>query len=1172
MSMSFYSPLAILPPDHAIDAGLITYSSTASRTLRPDFDTHSFIIGTTLTLHGNSSDSATPLIRVTTPYKFEITTSPTSGLSPIDPPLVFNLATSGKFDVGAGGTLTFSAPIRETGGSYGITKTGSGTLSLAFTNTYSGDTRISAGTLLLAHTSALAQSTLDMNAADAGTFIVGTPVTLRLGGLKGSRAANFGTGSLTVGLNNQSSEFTGQLTAQSFNKVGGGALTLGAKTTLTSAPTISGGTLILNASQPGAPASGILVTTGPLTLFGSSLRIKGANSASVPGIQNFTTLSLTGGTTLGVDSAATGAPSLNFSGAWSRAVGSSLNVSVTGAGGGFVVANDSAIATNPTTGIIGTYATYNGQDWVSKNASKQLVAYSGGYTTANDASALTAASATTHFTTNVGLSGTTPSGATIGSLRLNAAAPSDLEIGDTLNVACGGILVTANVGANNTLIRGGALTSSASELFLHNFSGGAVTLASPITGALSLGVAGGGTVHLAASSNYTGTTSVNAGTVTIKDGGAIGTGPLYISNGAALVIDRADGYTLSNTISGTGGIFVRGGGATFSPSVGGSTGTISVDNSVLHVPAIQSLGALPAIGTDVLFLNNGTLHCTTPPSTGASNRNIVLGAGIDTFVIDAGVVSTQFGALKDNLAGAGDLVKRGGGTLSLRGDNTYTGKTTIAGGTLSITRDTRLGNYPATPRDALFIDGGALYVYDDLQIYSQIIWKNRDIVLGPINGAGTGTIAAEFAATIEGVIKDNVGGVGNLVTGGSGRVELQGANTYSGSTTVAKGQLRLVGGDDRLPTGTSLTLGDGTNAGTFNLGGFNQTVASLNVASGSPGGYITNSASATTNSIFTVNGAGTSTYSGQFGAGTSANALTLVKSGSGTLILSGSNLHTGGTRVIGGTLVVANPNALNSANGGTVSIEQSGQLVIQSGMAGAVKIAGLDLSSPDASVDVGDNDLVLSDIDPTLVAQKVRNARNGGAWNAPGITSTAARNAPNHVQGLGVLSGEEFSEIAGATQFNGSPFAAADALVKYTLNGDADFNDRVDFDDYSRIDNGFNQQTEVSAVIDWFTGDFNYDGRIDFDDYALIDNAFNAQSGTLARAVAYLDGSDRSSGLMGDPSLQFVQSHLEQFGVSYAQSFLAAVPEPSSAAMVAMVLVSVSRHRRRFQSERHFRE
>ena len=91
-------------------------------------------------------------------------------------------------------------------------------------------------------------------------------------------------------------------------------------------------------------------------------------------------------------------------------------------------------------------------------------------------------------------------------------------------------------------------------------------------------------------------------------------------------------------------------------------------------------------------------------------------------------------------------------------------------------------------------------------------------------------------------------------------------------------------------------------------------------------------------------------------------------------------------------------------------------------------------------------------------------------------------------------------------------------LVKYTYYGDTDLNGVVNFDDYSRTDNGFN-----TGGTDWFHGDFDYNGVVNFDDYSLIDLAFNTQSGSLGLAIQYLDGSDRSSVESNTPALQRVQ-------------------------------------------------
>jgi hypothetical protein len=120
-------------------------------------------------------------------------------------------------------------------------------------------------------------------------------------------------------------------------------------------------------------------------------------------------------------------------------------------------------------------------------------------------------------------------------------------------------------------------------------------------------------------------------------------------------------------------------------------------------------------------------------------------------------------------------------------------------------------------------------------------------------------------------------------------------------------------------------------------------------------------------------------------------------------------------------------------------------------------------------------------------------------------------------------------------------------------------NGRVNFDDYVRTDSGFNNR-----LTGWTNGDFDYNNTVNFDDYVLIDLAFNTQSGTLGRALSFLDGSDPSSSGMTDPALQKVVQHLGEFGGDYASHFLAAVPEPTTLALAGVVssLTMLSRRRR----------
>ena len=288
----------------------------------------------------------------------------------------------------------------------------------------------------------------------------------------------------------------------------------------------------------------------------------------------------------------------------------------------------------------------------------------------------------------------------------------------------------------------------------------------------------------------------------------------------------------------------------------------------------------------------------------------------------------------------------------------------------------------------------------------------------------------------------------------------------------------------------------------------------------------------------------TLTMSGDFSGGTFA----VTKTGAGTVEMKHARA---------GTL---------SINTGTVTILANGTSTGTSKLGGALTIAGG--ATPTATLDLKDNDLVVgSGTSKATIESQVKFARNGGAWNQPGITSSTARANANHTTGLGVLSGAEYSSIGGGTgTFSGQTYTPTDTLVKYTWNGDANFSGTVSFDDYVRIDTGFNQH-----LTGWANGDFNYSGTVNFDDYVLIDTAFNAQNGTLGRAINWISGDDRSESGRTDfgelsraaIGVQTVIEHFEQFGAAYGAAFLAAVPEPGSFALASCVVAVLARRKRR---------
>jgi hypothetical protein len=148
-------------------------------------------------------------------------------------------------------------------------------------------------------------------------------------------------------------------------------------------------------------------------------------------------------------------------------------------------------------------------------------------------------------------------------------------------------------------------------------------------------------------------------------------------------------------------------------------------------------------------------------------------------------------------------------------------------------------------------------------------------------------------------------------------------------------------------------------------------------------------------------------------------------------------------------------------------------------------------------LDLFDNDMIVDYLPAgpsplSTIENLIRTARANGAWTGNGLTSTTARNSPAHNTTLGAM---EALDYPGGGTFDGVPIDGSAVLVKYTYYGDTDFNGRVNFDDYVRTDNGFNNH-----LTGWSNGDFDLNGVVNFDDYVLIDLAFNTQGDVLRGA------------------------------------------------------------------------
>ena len=184
---------------------------------------------------------------------------------------------------------------------------------------------------------------------------------------------------------------------------------------------------------------------------------------------------------------------------------------------------------------------------------------------------------------------------------------------------------------------------------------------------------------------------------------------------------------------------------------------------------------------------------------------------------------------------------------------------------------------------------------------------NRNVLLNATVNPTAVTVnnsSGDYSISGNGTITGSTG----LTKSGTSMLILSTANTYSVRTNIQNGTLQL-GSSSALPSGTTVTLGSGSNSGVLDLAGNNPTIAGLATSGTGTANIVGNSGGSA--STLTVNGGGT--FSGVIqdvlGGGSGTVGLTV---GGGSLILTGANTYTGPTVINSGA-------TLSVGSGGTAA-------------------------------------------------------------------------------------------------------------------------------------------------------------------------------------------------------------------------------------------------------------
>ncbi|EHO5100816.1 fibronectin-binding autotransporter adhesin ShdA [Salmonella enterica] len=561
------------------------------------------------------------------------------------------------------------------------------------------------------------------------------------------------------------------------------------------------------------------------------------------------------------------------------------------------------------------------------------------------------------------------------------------------------IVTGANDYSGGTTISGGTLTADhADSLGSGDIDNSGVLqvgegeLENTLSGSGSLVKTGTGELTLSGDNTYSGGTTITGGTLTADHADSLGTGA--IANSGVLKVGEGE---LENTLSGAGSLVKTGtgeltlsgdntysGGTTISDGTliadhADSLGTGAIDNSgVLQVGegelenTLSGAGSLVKTGTGELTLSGDNSYSggtTISGGTLTADHADSLGSGdID----NSGVLQVGEGELKNTLSGSGSLVKTGTGELTLSGDNSYSGATTISDGTLIAANVNALGSGNIDNSGTLMLDANGAFELANITTHSgatTALAAGSTLDAGQLTQENGSTLSIDLgAATDDAVITAD-----SVTLGGTLNV------TGIGSVT-----------DSWTPEAYTYTLIDSDSAITSDFD--NLTVAGMNREDVD---FLTidGKVDETDNTHYdltaslswyadrdnaTTDAHGTFTLSDPDGSFNVAATLTdvddtldpgsrwdgksLTKEGAGTLILSGDNDYSGGTTINEGTLVAASTTALGTGlvdNNATLVLDVDGEVSAAGGItthSGATTQLALG-----TSLDLGDSALIQQD-------------------------------------------------------------------------------------------------------------------------------------------------------------------------------------------------------------------
>ena len=581
----------------------------------------------------------------------------------------------------------------------------------------------------------------------------------------------------------------------SLTKNGSGNLILSGTSSFTGATTINQGAVVLGANQNlGAIAGSGNLSLGTYTLTtnaSSSTTFSGAISGSGGLTKNGTgtltltgELSYTGNTSINTGTVVIGSPSQLGGGIYSGNIINSGTLIYSGtsnqtlsgiiSGAGVLTHNASSRLTltsnnsysgnttiNTGTVEIGSAGRLGGGSYSGNIANSGTLIYSG--------------------TSNQTLSGII-SGAGVlthnASSRLTLTGNNSYSGNTTINTGTLEITTTGRLGGGNY---SGNITNSGQFVLGSNSN---QTLSGQISGNGAITKNGTGMLTLNGSNNYSGNTTINAGTVVIGNSTGLGAsgnitfggGTLQYGSGittdistriknsgsAILIHTNNNDITFAGTLdsSNSGGLTKNGTGTLTLAGNSNYSGNTTINTGTVVIGHANGAGTGRIVQTDssslLKFDTIGTITNNMSVYNVLASQSATLSGAITvnnaTWDVENGDTITITG----NVSGGGGVTKNGNGTLVLSGNNTYAAATTINAGTLNAASANALGS-----NNTVQVNGGTLLVSADNAINGMNI---------TLNGTSTTIATLAFSGNYSGA-------VGNLTLSANSIIDLGAGST-----------------------------------------------------------------------------------------------------------------------------------------------------------------------------------------------------------------------------------------------------------------------------------------------------------------------------------------------------------------------------------------------------------